>query len=180
MKFWTSRATKFEFASLVTQLEANLELTFADLVRLSTLSRDLMLRKENKKAISIQAVGYRTVVYFVEETSPDVTTMIEILSFDVPNTICGLGDLINKMDQLKEVCHIFHTGCQPRYKYPTPLTDNTEVAIDPSVASQEHPFSLCFKTLLLFFSLSLLYLKKINDANGRDTSNNANMDSSLS
>lgn len=34
-------------------VEANAELAFADLVRLSTFSCDLMLRKENKKAISI-------------------------------------------------------------------------------------------------------------------------------
>ncbi|KAI9477828.1 MAG: hypothetical protein EXX96DRAFT_608461 [Benjaminiella poitrasii] len=59
-------------------IEANLELVFADLVRLSTLSRNLMLRKENKKAISIQAIGYRVIVYFIEDTFSDVTTMSEI------------------------------------------------------------------------------------------------------
>lgn len=68
-----------------------------------------MLRKENKKAITIQAIGYRIVVYFVEETFPDITTMTEILSLDVPNTICGIGDLINKVDQLKRVRHILNT-----------------------------------------------------------------------
>lgn len=65
---------------------------FADLIRQTTLSRDLVLRKENKKTITIQAVGYNTVVYLVEESFPDVTTMTKILSFDVPKTICALGD----------------------------------------------------------------------------------------
>lgn len=46
-------------------VETNAELAFADLVRLSTFSRDLMLRKENKKAISIQAIGYGVITYYV-------------------------------------------------------------------------------------------------------------------
>lgn len=65
-------------------VESNVELAFADLVRLSTFSRDLMLRKENKKAFSIQAIGYKVIIYFIEETFAGVTTMTEILSFDVP------------------------------------------------------------------------------------------------
>lgn len=69
-----------------------LELALADSVRLATLSRDLVLRKENKKTIILQAVGYETVVYLVEEFFPDVTTMTEILSFDVPKTISALGN----------------------------------------------------------------------------------------
>lgn len=86
-------------------------MAFADLVRLSTLSRDLMLRKESKKAITIQAIGYRVIVYFIEETFPGITTMTEILSFDVPNTICSIADLISKIDQLKRVRHVLDTEC---------------------------------------------------------------------
>lgn len=124
-------------------IETNLELTFADLFRLSILSRDLMLRKEIKKAITIQAVVYRIVVYFVEETFPDVTTMTEILSFDVPSTTCGIGGLINKMDQLKRVRHVLNTECQSRYKYARPLTDSKEIAVNPKCRKSRTPsFSL--------------------------------------
>ncbi|GAA5796739.1 hypothetical protein HPULCUR_002114 [Helicostylum pulchrum] len=111
-------------------VEANGELAFADLIRLSTFSRDLLLRKENKKAISIQAIGYRVVIYFIEETFPGVTIMSEILSFNVPSTICGIAGLINKIDQLKRVRHILDTECQSRYKYPRPLTDDTKADIN--------------------------------------------------
>lgn len=93
-------------------IEANLELAFIDLVRLSTPSRDLMLRKENKKAITIQAIGYRVIVYFIEETFPGITTMTEMLSFNVPNIICSIADLISKIDQLKRARHVFDTECQ--------------------------------------------------------------------
>ncbi|OBZ80893.1 hypothetical protein A0J61_11057 [Choanephora cucurbitarum] len=65
-------------------VEANAELAFADLARLSTFSRNLMLRKENKKAIPIQAIGYRVIIYFIGKAFPGVTIMSEILSFDVP------------------------------------------------------------------------------------------------
>ncbi|KAG1135655.1 hypothetical protein G6F37_012419 [Rhizopus arrhizus] len=124
-------------------VETNAELAFADLVRLSTFSRDLMLRKENKKAISIQAIGYRVIVYFVEETFLGVTTMSEILSFDVPSTICSIADLINKMDQLKRVRHVLDTECQSRYKYPRPLTDDTKVDVNPKRRKSRTPsFSL--------------------------------------
>lgn len=58
-------------------VESNVELA-------ATFSRDLMLRKENKKAFSIQAIGYKVIIYFIEETFAGVTTMTEILSFDVP------------------------------------------------------------------------------------------------
>jgi hypothetical protein len=59
-----------------------LELVFADLVRLPTLSPDLMGRKENKKAI-----GYEIIVYFIQKTFLDVTTLTETLSFNEPNII---------------------------------------------------------------------------------------------
>ncbi|ORE05530.1 hypothetical protein BCV72DRAFT_139170 [Rhizopus microsporus var. microsporus] len=67
-------------------IRANLELAFADLVRMSTLSRGFVLKKENKKAVTMQAVRYRTVFYFAKETFPNVTTMTKTLSFGVPKT----------------------------------------------------------------------------------------------
>ncbi|KAI7887290.1 uncharacterized protein EV154DRAFT_15267 [Mucor mucedo] len=92
-------------------VDVNSVLAFADLVRLSTFSRDLMLRKENKKAISIQAVGYKVIIYFIEEAFPDVTIMYEILSFNGPRTIYDIADLIDTVNQLKRVCHALDTEC---------------------------------------------------------------------
>ncbi|KAI8890562.1 hypothetical protein K501DRAFT_328517 [Backusella circina FSU 941] len=124
-------------------VEASSELAFADLVRLSIFSRDLMLRKENKKAISIQAIGYRVIIYFIEEAFPSVTIMSEILSFDVPRTICDIAGLVNKMDQLKRVCHALDTECRARYKYPRPLTDDIKVGLNPKRRKLRTPsFSL--------------------------------------
>lgn len=57
-----------------------------------------MLRRANRKMISIQSIGYRTIVYFVEETFLEVTTMTSILSFDVSTG--NLGDLLSKTDFL--------------------------------------------------------------------------------
>jgi hypothetical protein len=65
--------------------------------------------------------------------------MSEILSFDVPSTICSIVDLINNMDQLKRVRHVLHTECQSRYKYPRPLTDDTKVGVNPKRRKSRTP-----------------------------------------
>lgn len=61
-----------------------------------------MLRKANRKMIFIQSIRYRTIVYFVEETFLEITTMTSILSFDVPRTAGDLDDLLSKTDSFKK------------------------------------------------------------------------------
>ncbi|KAI9273764.1 hypothetical protein BY458DRAFT_489413 [Sporodiniella umbellata] len=56
--------------------------------------------------------------------------MTEILSFDVPRTICDIADLVNKIDQLKKVSHALDTECQCQYKYSRPLTDDKAAGIN--------------------------------------------------
>lgn len=69
--------------------------------------------------------------------------MTEILSFDVPRTICDIADLINKINQLKKVSHALDTECQPQYKYSRPLTDDVKVALTPKRRKTRTPsFSL--------------------------------------
>ncbi|KAG2224618.1 hypothetical protein INT45_003758 [Circinella minor] len=53
--------------------------------------------------------------------------MSEILSLDVPRTICNIADL----GQLKRVRRVLDTECQSRYKYPRPLTDDMKVHLNP-------------------------------------------------
>jgi hypothetical protein len=83
-------------------------LAFVGLVWLVAFSQDPMLRKANRKVISIQSIGYRTIVYFVEETFLKITALTGILSFDAPRTTDDLGYLLSKIDSLKKVCHLYH------------------------------------------------------------------------
>ncbi|KAF7721221.1 hypothetical protein EC973_005097 [Apophysomyces ossiformis] len=83
--------------------ESNPELAFMDLVRLGTFSRRLMLRKNNRKVIVVQCIGYHMVFYLVPAFTEEITQLAEILSIDVPKEIGQIGCLLQKVDDFKRL-----------------------------------------------------------------------------
>lgn len=95
---------------------SDLELSFKDLVRLGVFGNHLMLRKVNRKSMVIQCVGYTVVVYLLTEFSKGITQMTEIFSMEIPKEISELGILLQKVDDLKRLLHIFEHQLETSYK----------------------------------------------------------------
>ncbi|CEP15334.1 hypothetical protein [Parasitella parasitica] len=96
--------------------ESNPELAFMDLVRLGAFSRRLMLRKNNRKVIVVQCIGYHMVFYLVSAFTEEITQMAEILSIDVPTEISQIGCLLQKVDDFKRLFLLYEHQMETRYK----------------------------------------------------------------
>ncbi|CEP09290.1 hypothetical protein [Parasitella parasitica] len=79
----------------------DLECLCIDLIRLATFSRNVMSRKANKIACSLQAVGPHCSFYVLSSITKDITIMNEVISFDVPLQLKELGGLTTIVDELK-------------------------------------------------------------------------------
>ncbi|KAI7857700.1 hypothetical protein BDC45DRAFT_19930 [Circinella umbellata] len=96
--------------------ESNPELAFMDLVCLGTFSRCLMLRKNNRKVIVVQCIGYHMVFYLVSAFTEEITQLAEILSIDVPKEIGQIGCLLQKVDDFKRLFLLYEHQIETRYK----------------------------------------------------------------
>ncbi|CAO3666577.1 unnamed protein product [Rhizopus stolonifer] len=88
---------------------------FADLIRLAMFSRNIMLRKDNKIACSLQAVGSHCSFYVSSSICKDIIIMNEVISFNVPMQIKELGNLNTIVDELKQISKIYDNYCLKRY-----------------------------------------------------------------
>ncbi|KAG1047249.1 hypothetical protein G6F43_010293 [Rhizopus delemar] len=86
-----------------------------DLIRIGIFSRNIMSRKANKIACSLQAVGPHCSFYVLSSITKDITIMNEIISFDVPLQIKELGSLNTIVDELKKMSEIYDNHCQNIY-----------------------------------------------------------------
>lgn len=127
--------------------ESNPELAFMDLVRLGTFSRRLMLRKNNRKVIVVQCIGYHMVFYLVSAFTEEITQLAEILSIDVPKEIGQIGCLLQKVDDFKRLFLLYEHQIETRYKISRALEEEDAAppidAINPKRRKQKTPsFSL--------------------------------------
>lgn len=124
--------------------DSDTELAFVDLVRLATFAKDLSKRKENRKSFTVQVIGYNVIIYFIEESFPDVSTMTEVLSLTIPKSICELSGLVAEVNNLKKICNAVDSQCKSQYKHSRPLTTDIDtVAINPKRRKARVPsFSL--------------------------------------
>ncbi|KAG1142913.1 hypothetical protein G6F37_007290 [Rhizopus arrhizus] len=86
-----------------------------DLIRLASFSRNIMSRKDNKIACSLQAVGSHCSFYVVSSISNDISIMNEVISFQVPMQIKELSNLNTITDELKQISKIYDNHCHKRY-----------------------------------------------------------------
>jgi hypothetical protein len=77
--------------------------SFLDLVCVGTFARTLMLRKDNKKVLVVQCIGFKMVFYLVCEHAKGIAQMAEILNMDVPREIGELLCLLQKVDDFKRL-----------------------------------------------------------------------------
>ncbi|ORE05957.1 hypothetical protein BCV72DRAFT_305977 [Rhizopus microsporus var. microsporus] len=127
--------------------ESSPELAFMDLVRLGTFSRRLMLRKNNRKVIVVQCIGYHMVFYLVSAFTEEITQLAEILSVDVPKEIGQIGCLLQKVDDFKRLSLLYEHQIETRYKISRALEEEDAAlpidAINPKRRKQKIPsFSL--------------------------------------
>ena len=123
--------------------ESNPELAFMDLVRLGRFSRRLMLRKNNRKVILVQCIGYHTVFYLVSAFTEEITQLAEILSIDVPKEIGQIGCLLQKVDDFKRLFLLYDHQIETRYKISRALEEEDVAppidAINPKRRKQTIP-----------------------------------------
>ncbi|KAI9022192.1 hypothetical protein CLU79DRAFT_719170 [Phycomyces nitens] len=127
--------------------ESNPELAFMDLVRLGTFSRRLMLRKNNRKVIVVQCIGYHMVFYLVSAFTEEITQLAEILSIDVPKEIGQIGCLLQKVNDFKRLFLLYEHQIETWYKISRALEEEDAAppidAISPKRRKQKIPsFSL--------------------------------------
>jgi hypothetical protein len=101
---------------------SNPELAFVDLVRLGAFGRSLMLRKSNRKAIAVQCIGYTIVFYLLLEQN-GITIMADILKINISKNITEIGDLLQKVDDLKRIISLYECQMESKYKNARPLED---------------------------------------------------------
>ncbi|KAG1138124.1 hypothetical protein G6F37_010805 [Rhizopus arrhizus] len=127
--------------------ESNPELAFMDLVRLGTFSRRLMLRKNNRKVIVVQCIGYHLVFYLVSTFTEEITQLAGILSIDVPKEIGQIGCLLQKVDDFKRLFLLYEHQIETWYRISRALEEEDAAppidAINPKRRKQKIPsFSL--------------------------------------